>query len=109
MKIRNLSFKLQAMIREYLVNLESLTGEFSAKIRSSSGFSRSNLLTSVVCNTVHKFATALVKDRQEILHIRPAFVSLICNFLMFHHQSQYKNVTRMFHERFQGCLFFCTP
>ena len=83
------------MIREYLVNLESLTGEFSAEIRSSSsGFSRSNLLTSVVCNTVHKFATALVKDRQEILHIRPAFVSLICNFLMFHHQSQYKNVTR---------------
>ena len=80
------------MIKEYLVNLESLTGEFSAEIRSSSGFSRSNLLTSVVCNTVHKFATALVKDRQEILHIRPAFVSLICNFLMFHHQCQYKNV-----------------
>ena len=60
--IENISFKLQAMIREYLVNLESLTGEFSAEIRSSSGFSRSNLLTSVVCNTVHKFATALVKD-----------------------------------------------
>ena len=79
------------MIRNLMIKA-NLTVEFSAKIRSSSGFSRSNLLTSVVCNTVHKFATALVKDRQEILHIRPAFVSLICNFLMFHHQCQYKNV-----------------
>ena len=44
------------------------------------------------CQDLASFLSQPVKDCQEILHIRPAFVSLLRNFLMFHQQSQYKNV-----------------